>query len=226
MKRFDSHKTLLVKVIVAAAVTAIIFTTLAYALYIRYTEKMSNTFDPAYSTDPVINETFNKYLKENVYFNVGVTEYPVYVRAKIVVTWQKKNPDYDPNDDPPSDEYLTDFKTPEEGAGKDYEIKFANLSTGGSLMSGKSEWVYRAEDGYYYFTAPVSSGESTDVLIDSCKQLKDGPDGYALNVNIIVQTVQAVGYTDGYDGTGDAEQYKAWRDAWGIYETSPAETKT
>ena len=56
----------------------------------------------------------------------------------------------------------------------------------------------------------MSSRGETDVLITSCTQNGAAPaDGYALNVEIIAQTVQAIGYTD-----DDTKQ--AYQDAWGI----------
>ena len=60
----------------------------AYARYIRDTEEVKNSFDSAFSVIPTVNADANGGMKENVSVTVGDTDYPVYVRAAIVVTWQ------------------------------------------------------------------------------------------------------------------------------------------
>ena len=49
---------------------------------------------------------------------------------------------------------------------------------------------------YYYYTLPVASKGNTKDLIKLCKQLQAPFNGYTLSVDIIVQTVQAIGYKD------------------------------
>ena len=156
-----------------------------YARYFRSASENKSPFTSAESIDPTVNEEFSGGAKENVSVAVGDTDYPVYVRAAIVITWQNADG-------------IVYFSKPV--AGRDY-ILTLNLDVGG--------WTSET-DGYYYYKSPVSSRGETDVLITSCTQNGAAPaDGYALNVEIIAQTVQAIGYTD-----DDTKQ--AYQDAWGI----------
>lgn len=157
----------------------------AYARYVRDAGEIESSFSSAFSVTPTVNETFDGGTKSNVSVTVGNTDYPVYVRAAIVITWQ----------DAAGTVY---FSRPVET--RDYTLSL-NLSTNG--------WT-RGTDGYYYYKTPVKSGETTTILINSCTQNGEAPiDGYALNVEVIVQTVQAVGSTD--DDTKEA-----YEDAWGL----------
>ena len=172
----------------------IIFTALAalisvsvFAAYLRNTNEVKNTFKPADSVVPEIVEEFDGSVKEDVYFKVGDTDYPVYVRAAIVITWQNKDG-------------IVYFSKPDPDS--DYSIDL-NLN----------DWELRT-DGFYYYKSSVASGGSTSILINSCTQTNDAPvDGYTLSVEILVQTVQAVGSTDGENGTPETD---AWKDAWNI----------
>ena len=211
--------------IATVAIFSVMFTTLVFAAYIHDAGKVVNEFNAAVSTNPTVTEKFDDYVKEDVQFNVGNTnDYPVYVRAKYVVTWQKKNPEYDAETNPNVAEYLTYFKLPltnqKDPKDDDYEIKlnFDVGENGGKWKAG--------DDGYYYYIdsnnalKSVVSGGLTDVFIKECKQLKDPPEGaegYTLSVDIIVQTVQAVGYTDVPGATDPRETgVEAWKDAWNL----------
>lgn len=174
--------------IVLAAVAAVTVT--VSALYIKY-DKIENTFTPAESKLPTVVEEFNKDVKENVYFTVGDTGYPVYVRAEIVITWKDKDG-------------VVYFADPVKDT--DYEIELND-----------TDWIL--VDGYYYYVDSASkdvlrvveSGGKTGFLVIKCAPLADAnqPDGYTLSVEIIVQTVQAIGQTDGPTNVVDA-----WQDAW------------
>lgn len=170
-----------------------VVTTSIVAYFIKNTEEVTNDFTPAKIVNPEVKETFEPNLaKKDVYFNVGNTGYPVYVRAAIVITWK------DAND-------IVYYNKPVEGT--DYTI---SLNT--------TEWVAReslveAGDKYYYLKSRVESGDDTPILIEECAQiLTEAPQGYTLSVDIIVQTVQAIGYTDGENNTNEIP---AWEDAWG-----------
>lgn len=152
---------------------------------------VENTFIPETQINPQISETFNNKVKSNVAVNVGDPGYAVYVRAAIVATWKKTE-----TVDGVTKEYVHS-KTPV--LGTDYSLDL-NLGT-------NSNWTQK-DDGYYYYSQPVISG-NTDVLIESCQPLKEAPEeDYTLSVEIIAQTIQALGTTD--DGSKSALQ-----DAWG-----------
>lgn len=145
------------------------------AYYVRSTGDVTNTFSPAVAVDPTVEGG-----NSNVKINVGVTDYPVYVRAAIVITWL----DEDGN---------TIF-----GYNGGYSLNL-NLSQNG--------WVKQGD--YYYYQPPVESGGQTDILINTCEPTEN-PEGYTLNVEVIAQTVQAVGNTDANG------EIPAYQDAWGI----------
>ena len=145
------------------------------------TDAVSNTFVPDEPTNPSVAETFNGNTKQNVSVNVGDPGYAVFVRAAVVVTWQDKD----------GNVY---GKAPE--AGVHYTISYND-----------KDWFF--QDGFWYCTESVASG-NTPVLITTCTP-KDGqaPDGYTLNVEIMTQTIQAL-------GTTDAGDIPAATNAWGV----------
>lgn len=209
MKRIIRYRVLPI-VLATLVMTAVLVT----ASYVLRSEDVLNRFSPAEASNPEVNESFDGILKENVSFQVEDMGYPVYVRAAIVVTWQKLVNDKNTTttDD---DEYIVHYLEPK--FGEDYEmtlnllpdVDWETYSLGGEQAPG---WVKGPMDlsgrQYYYYTVPVDSGESTEVLLSSCNQLGDPPEeGYTLSVELIVQTVQAVGWTD--DTSEDA-----WKDAW------------
>ena len=160
-----------------------------FAAYYKETLELNNTFKPAVSIKPDIEETFTENdneLKEDVYFNVGKTEYPVYVRAKIVINWQnsEKIIYFSPVS---KDDYGIDLNVGENG-----------------------DWVLQ-KDGFYYYKYPVPSEGNTTNLINKCWQINPAPaDGYTLSVELIVQTIQA-------DGSTDDDKASAWEDAgWNV----------
>lgn len=192
----------------AALVGLMIIITLilrGYAMYLRSAEEMQNTFKPAASVEPPVEETFEPgdTVKSDVKIAVDEpknrTEYPVYVRVAVVITWQRIETDEDGNET-----VITYFEKPQPDT--DYSIEL-NLT----------DWTLNKEDNYYYFNYIVPSGGKTTNLINECKALKSVTDmlgnTYTLSVNIIPQTVQAVGLTD------DGEK-KAVEDAWG-WENAP-----
>lgn len=199
-------------IVIAALAVALI--TLVVAKYIKYTVEVKNTLTPAVSIIPPINEEFENNVKSNVYFQPDdpkkneLTEYPVYVRAYYVVTWEDKDG-------------VRYYKTPK--LGEDYTITLNNAN-----------WFQFSDGGDYYYYCDetgvplaVSSKGQTEYFINKCEPLPDAqaPDGYTLRVDILVQTVQAVGYTDEDNPKYDGE-IEAWRDAWSVFETTSADTNT
>lgn len=198
-----NKQTMRFSIIVIAAILVVTVSSV-FAAYLKYSEVVLNNFESADSVTPTIHESFeDKTVKKDVSFSVGSTEYPVYVRVAIVITWQ-------------NEDGIVYFKPVEED---DYEIAL-NLD----------DWTLR-DDGFYYYNEPVPSGGETSELIRICRQIKEAPvDGYTLSVNIIVQTIQAIGYTDGEDNTdpdNDTGKIPAWDDAdWEVLEqTSEPETE-
>ena len=144
---------------------------------------VNNTFTPETERNPSISETFEDNVKTDVKVNVGDLDYAVYVRAAIVVVW--KNNDGEVYGQMPE-------------AGKDYEI---HLNVG-------QEAPWFQQGNFYYCRDRVDTGE-TAILIHQCKPLVAAPTGYYLHVEIVAQTVQAVGTTDVTD-------IPAVTAAWGI----------
>lgn len=147
------------------------------------TNPVQNTFKAETQLDPAVTEVFDGTVKSDVKVKVGDPGYSVYVRAAIVITWKDANGNVLP-------------QIPVEGT--DYNL----------VMPNPSGWT-KHSDGYYYYNTPVVSGGITTNLIDSCTRT-DTPDpvsGYTLSVDIITQTIQALGTTD--DGSKTPIQ-----DAW------------
>lgn len=173
--------------ILTAAASLLTGTVTAYLSYV--TDPVTNTFQAAQAVNPTVNETFDNTVKSNVSVNVGNTSvnndagYSVYVRAAVIVTWKDS-----------AGNVLG--KVPVEGT--DYEISF-----------NKNDWFLKGD--YWYHKAAVNSQGNTADLITSCK-MKNGaaaPDGYKLNVEILAQTIQAL-------GTTDADNTPAVTDAWKV----------
>lgn len=151
-----------------------------------------NIFTADESTDPQVMEEFDESVKQNVYVNVGDNSsggedkgYAVYVRAAVVVTWKDKK---DGN-------VLGTIPA----AGTDYTINY-----------NTTDW-FQGADGFWYHKTAVASAGDTAVLIESCTAVEEKtPEGYGLNVEIIAQTIQAI-------GTTDAGETPAVTDAWGVY---------
>lgn len=149
---------------------------------------VKNTLVPDQETDPSISETFSGTVKQNVKVDVGNPGYAVYVRAAIVVTWEAEGNATEDNN----------IYARKPVLGTDYEISLND-----------SGWFYNPDDGFYYHKVMVPSGEQTNVLINSCTRKAAAPAGYQLHVEIIAQTIQALGTTD----DGDVP---AVTDAWKI----------
>lgn len=172
-------------------VTGVLFLSsiVVYGAMKRISNKVEDSFQAAASVNPLIQETFVDFSdteKENVKINAGNTSYPVYVRAAIVISWQNSSGQIYGN-------------PPEEGV--DYTLEI-----------NETKWEYNSEDHYYYYVDPVSPNEDTAVLIKSCEELLDSQkSGYTLSVDVIAQTIQAV-------GSKDDDSKSAMREAWGVSE--------
>lgn len=194
---------------VLVAVTAVI-ATFVVAKYLKNAD-VENSLSPAKPEDPPIEEEFDGEEKKNVHFWVDSennrTEYPVYFRVALVITWK-------------NEEGIVHYIKPEVGV--DYRLDL-NLDEEDETYGGI--WTLE-DDGYYYYDKVVESGGRTSDLIKYCAPLDtaNAPEGYTLSVEIIVQTVQAVGWTDD-------DEYEAWQDAWEKFgssseTTSPSDPST
>lgn len=172
-------KTILLTALAVISLISIMSVGPTYAYLKMDSAPTVNSFSAAQSVDPAIAETFNRTSKNDVYVRVGDTGYSVYVRAAVVVTWK----DADGN---------VLGTQPREGT--DYTIDIGD------------HWAL--DSGYYYYDQAVNSGASTENLIESCTVLLPAPeDGYSLSVDILTQTIQSAGETDG--------GVSAVQDAWG-----------
>lgn len=175
------HKKTKMMIFAVTAILLIALTAVSVFAYLRLNlGPVKNTFGAATDPAPTVDETFDNVVKQNVTVDVGDPGYAVYVRAAIVVTWEDASGNILAT--PPVD--------------SDYEI---DLNT--------SDWFKKGE--FYYYRTPIYSG-NTLPLINRLTKLKDAPkDGYKLHVEIISQTIQALGSTD--DGGTPAVT-----DAWGV----------
>lgn len=89
-----------------------------------------------------------------------------YIRAAVVVNWVDHAGNISAN-------------SPEEGV--DYTITYA----------GNSGWK-KAEDGFWYYTAPVSPGAFTNILLQDCLPAKSAaPAGCHFHVEVVAAAIQA-----------------------------------
>ena len=176
--------------------------TLAY-MFLN-TGAVTNTFTAAGDSTPKIEESFtlNNTKKENVYVNVGDPGYAVYIRAKVSINWTKGDADN------VTQEILALYPPKK---GEDYSITYHDSTYDTAAEDKNGLYWIEGSDGYWYYNSPVSKGR-TDDLIEICTVLKPCQiDGYTLQVDIMAQTIQAIGIMDGTEnGT------PAVTDAWGV----------
>lgn len=156
------------------------------AAYLSYvTQPVTNTFTPDKSEIPEVIKETQGTSDKGLGVSVGNTDYEVYVRAAVVVSWKsEKNPSIQPAKAPKVDQ--------------DYLIVL-NLD----------DWFLHT-DGFYYYKKPVKSGGQTEPLVKSYDDYTTTIEGYIRYIEIMGQTIQALGTTD----EGDIP---AVTDAWGVY---------
>lgn len=116
--------------------------------------------------DVMINEDVTDGEKKDVCFkNDG--NVPIYVRASVSIYWKDKDGNIMAT-------------VPEAGPGKDYTIEWKLTDT---------DWV-QGDDGYYYYTKPLGTGEETPNLINSVKDNGKYNDGRTFYVDIASQSLQ------------------------------------
>ena len=208
--------TLVVVMVLAVAVPTIAY----YILNANSDDEGGGNYIPAVPSDPSFKLDANNNEMTNVSIAVGDNGYPVYVRVAIVISWKKpaecENADEcdctnctECIDYVDSDGTESEMECPKCNGEDDVYVFPPVVNVDYTIDFDTAYWQQIGD--YYYFTKSVESGGSTEVLINSCALLQGGgvgvPDGYKLNVEIIVQTVQAIGSTD--DGNKPA-----WEDAW------------
>lgn len=199
MKNSNSRKPNKTVIIVACIALVMAIGTIAVFAYLSgKSGPVTNTLNADTDPSPAIVETFDGTVKKDVKVNVGKNDYTVYVRAAIVVNW------VDANGNVLADAPVSNLQNEDN---YDYILDL-NLATGNPAAN---QWSFGSPDGFYYYSSPVPSEGSTEVLIKSVKVNPDAtvPEGYTLSVEIVAQTIQAIGTTD----TGDTP---AVVDAWGV----------
>lgn len=185
-------------IILAVLVAAVAIVTPVTAYYIRTAGEVSGDYTAAESEDPSFTLSETKNSVSNVTITVPDEGYPVYVRAMIVVTW-KINGAIDGTVQ--GDVFFGDLGAPVPD--DDY-----------TLAINGTDW--KQINGFWYCTSPVLHGATdrkTPIFIRSCNlrgNAKKPDENCVLSVEIIVQTVQAIGSTDG------TNEIPAWEDAWGV----------
>jgi len=195
------------------SVAAVLVAALAFGVVFAYlsgkTGSVKNTLTSDEDPIPTIYETFEPSdgLKQNVSMGVGV-DYECYVRAAIVINWVTEDEDGNT---------LVYSELPV--AGTDYTLTLNVITSDDDVAADK--W-FLGTDGYYYYTSPVIT-DSTEVLITSCQQLVNAPDGYYFNVQIVAQTIQASGWTDDNETLAVVEEWGVTVDSDGLITGPMAE---
>lgn len=175
------NRTLALTTALIILIVASVSSTIAFL--ITDTDPITNVFIPSKVTTEVYWDTDSE-----TGFTAKVTntsDINSYIRAAVVVNWVKTDPDGTrhvhseaPIEKAPLEE------TPENC---DYTIKY-NGNT----------WICKEYDNgeiIYYFTKPVEPGKNTTNLISQFKQLRDGPEGYELEIEIVASGIQSVPVT-------------------------------
>lgn len=150
--------------------------TLAYL--IDKTDPKINTFEAGY-VEPTIHEEFPDHqVKSNVKIeNTGNVD--AYIRAALVVTWQKKGENGETYIAP----YAPVLRT-------DYSMTLNIPENAGREDNVDGSW-FLAADGFYYFSKAVAPDKLTDTLVVEAKQEKANADGYTLHLEILSSTIQS-----------------------------------
>lgn len=160
-KHMISKKAIVLLLSLSLLVTAALSTTLAYL--VSNPVSVVNSFTPA-RVDSSVVETISGTSKNDVKIqNNG--DIPAYIRAKVVLTWQKTE------------------------NGETYILPAGNGDY--SINWKKTNWT-DGKDGFYYYNQQVPAGETTDVLFTECSPVANkAPEGYSFCVEIICDAIQA-----------------------------------
>ena len=195
------NKKVLISVVVAA-LAVVIGAVAVFAYLSGKSGSVENSFDS--HSDPALTVSTGA---DSV--AVNDSGYSVYIRAAVIVTWQK------------TDNGQTLVYATAPSPATDYTITFANLlAVDADLVPG--QWTL-GNDGFYYYTSPVANGASTKPLYNSVavKDTATVPEGYSLKVEFATQAVQAIGTTDNATyAAGTLAVVDAWDVLTAIYTDS------
>jgi hypothetical protein len=171
--------------IITAAVAAASVNVLAK--YVKGSQKLENTFSRSDYDSPSVSDTVSAdkdgfFYKSNVSVTAGEHDYPVYVRVNLIVTWQDSD-------------------------GNIYGQQ-PLLDTDYTLEYNEADWTL-SDDGYFYCNSAIAGGDTTPLLIgenQKLKQIKSAPTGYTMHVEVVAETIQAVGTTE----SGITAEDDAW----------------
>lgn len=153
-----------------------------------------NEFQPANVTPDIQEEFPNHEVKSDVKIqNTGNVD--GFIRAALVVTWQKKGEN--------GETYIAPYAPV---LGTDYSMTLNIPENAGREDNVDGSW-FRAADGFYYFSKAVKPNNYTDVLVTEAKQIKANADGYTLHLEILSSAIQS---DWSGDGTHPAAQH------WGV----------
>lgn len=168
-------------VVVIVSVLALLFSAISITLafIIDRTDPITNTFTPSEVTCEVIHSTENiNNTKSFTVMNTGDTE--AYIRAAIVVTWQREGADVDGDGKNEPEAYKT-----APVLGTDYTLE---LNIDDELKIG--DWI-KGADGYYYHKAPVDTSGATADLISNYTITNETFGDYELTIEVLASAVQA-----------------------------------
>lgn len=185
---------LIISLVVLLMVAAVAVPTLAY--YLRSVDNpIEQEYTPAKPYNPSIKLTADNKSISKVSIEVQNNEgYPFYVRVALVVTWQANV----------GGEVVVHSLMPSRNS----DYTYSNPSGSWRLVN----------DLWYYTLAVEGNGKVEPITIDFISNLALAQNPFIpyvdtemchLNVEIIVQTIQAIGSTDDGD-------IPAWQDAWGV----------
>lgn len=159
--RLMRRKQILLICSIAVLVIGLVGGSIAYLL--TKTDSVVNRFTPA-DSQVDINEDFDNVVKKNVNFT-NKSDYPVFVRAKYVANWVM-------------------------GEGDSKQVYPGTPEIDKDINT--SDWVLK-DDGYYYYNQVVAAEATTPNFINKIGYKDDNapPEGYHLEVNVIVETVQS-----------------------------------
>lgn len=165
MKKKTVFKFVIVFVLLLALLSGAIQVTISY---LTANDKLKNTFVTG-NTDIFVTEVFDA--ENGIKSDVAVKNegnVPVYVRVAVKIYWEDTNGNV-----------VLDSPVKE----TDYSIS----------VKENTKW-FLGSDGFYYYSVPLGYNEGfnqTDVLIESCKQIKTYSDGRVLVVDIVSQSIQS-----------------------------------
>ena len=172
-----SKRTLITLICGALLLLAATGTTLAYLK--DNTATLRNVFQPGKVSCAVVENgqvypanTVNVSSKSDVTVkNTG--NVPAFIRATIVVTWKSTG---------------GTVYAAKPVAGEDYTLE---LNT--------AAWT-KGTDGFYYCQSGVEPNAETARLIKSANQLRSGPEGYTLSIEILAEAIQKEALADSAQG--------------------------